>query len=285
MSEYVTCRLRCPVCATEFAADELHAPVQTGRESDFRPIFEGGDPLLTLVHACPKCRYSNYREGFEQEPGDDDELLEPYADDARALSRPSIDVPSGTDVEDLRRYVKSGELVDGLLRPGEEPFGHVRYRLAARVHEFLWDAESPGAAHLLLRAAWCARSDGALLVEREAQLDVLRRLEPRLDEAELAEHERLRLAYLVAELSRRVGDFGRALDLFAQVERDSGADDDDGLMYAMLARRQALLAQVKSTVNARIPDDWPGRGSAEDDELASLPSGDDDDDDDGGTLN
>lgn len=283
MAEFVTVKLRCPVCGIEFVADEVHGASPVGRETDFRLLFDGADPLLSHLHSCPGCRYSGYRCAFETEPSDEDELIEALEDDPKSLPRPHQPLPDDEDVVDLRRYVKSGELTDGLVEPGLEPFGSVRYLLAARIYEFLDEEEDPlGSAHFYLRSAWCARAAGDRLAEKKALREVLLKLNNVLESAALLDYEKLRLCYLAGEIARRAGDFGRAVDFFAQVEKEADLDEEEGALLAALARRQSLLALMKSDINATIPPDLKrarrktpeGGDDEEDDDVI--------DDDDGG---
>lgn len=286
MAEFVTVKMRCPLCGTEFAADEIHGAEPVARETDFRPVYEGPDPILSHMHACPRCHYAAYREGFDSEPTDEDELIEELDEDPKALVRPFVTVPDDDTADDLRRYARSGELAEGLVEEGREPFGAVRYLVAARAHEFVNDDEPLGAAHYLLRSAWSARATGDVAQEKRALREVLLRLSNVLENAEnLAEAERMRLSYLAGETARRAGDFGRAVDYFARVEKDADPDEDEGALLAALARRQALLAHVQSAVNAVIPPDVARRRRAPgedeiDDELLddSEPAAGDDDD-------
>lgn len=286
MREFVTVKLRCPVCDMEFAADEVHGASHLVRETDFRPVFEGPDPILSHMHSCPGCRYSAYRDGFATEPSDEDELIEPFDDDPKSLARPHGTVPDEEDAADLRRYIKSGELSQGLLDAGQDPFGAVRYLLASRVHEFFQDDEPLVAAHYYLRAAWCARAAADRGLEKRALREVLLRLSNVLESGQnVTDADRLRLAYLAGETARRAGDFGRAVDFFAQVEKEADVDEEEGALLAQLARRQNQLAVTKSDVNAVIPPDLPGRRKGEDPEDDGDDAVDDDDDDGESSLN
>ncbi len=287
MREFVTVKMRCPVCGLEFAADEVHGAAPVSHDTDFRPSFDGPDPVRTHMHSCPGCRYSAYRGGFDTEPSDEDELVEPFDDDERSLARPFVTVPDEFDAEDLRRYARSGELAAGLVEPGREPFGAMRYLLAARIHEFLREDEPLVAAHYLLRAAWCARAEGHGLVERAALREVLLRLSNVLERRDsLGAPALVRLLYLAGETARRTGDFGRAVDAFAQVEKEVDPDDAEISQLVALARRQGQLAAVQSDVNATLPADRPARradddGDEDDDPLDDVPLGLEDEDDDG----
>lgn len=286
MREFVSVKLRCPVCGIEFSADEVHGASPVARETDFRPLFEGSDPVLSHMHSCPGCRYSAYREGFETEPSDEDELVEPIDDDPRSLPRPFVSVPDERDAEDLRRYARSGELADGIVADGQDPFGARRYALAARVHEFIHDDEPLVAAHYYLRAAWSARAAGDRGYERESLREALLRLSNVLENRQgLTQAEQLRVLYLAGEVARRAGDFGRAIDYLAQVEAEADPDDLEGAQLAFLARRQSQFAVVKSDVNAVLPTEWPGRRRAGDDEDDDPDEEVFDDDDDDNSLN
>lgn len=284
MIEFVTCRLRCPVCSTEFSADEVHGARSVGCDTDFRPVFEGPSPLLSHIHTCPGCRYSGYREAFETEPSDEDELIEPVVEETASLPRPSFPPLDDADYEDLRRYTRSGELTEGLLGAGEEPFGATRYLLAARVHEFVHEDDPIGTAHYYLRAAWSARATGDHERELESQRLLLEHLSSALENEVESPTLLVRLEYLAAEVSRRVGDFAQAIDWFAQVEREADLDDEGMHALVALARRQTVLASTQSAVNAVIPSGLSGlTGFGVDRDDASYI--DDEDDEGTGTLN
>lgn len=283
MAEFVTCRLGCPLCGTEFSADEIHGAVAVGKDTDLRPHYEGPSPLLTHIHACPSCSYAGYRAAFETEVTDEDELVEPIEEDETSLPRGFVALPDDEDSAGLRDFARSGELGSGLVVEGAEPYGAVRYMLAARVHEFLHGNDPLGASHYWLRAAWGARATGDAALERTALGELLLRLSEALEGTALGESERVRVSYLTGEIARRAGDFGRAVELLATVERDADQDDDEGSLLATLARRQTLLAVAKSSVNATIPPDLLGRRRGHGDD--SDDGEDWVDDDGGGVLN
>ncbi len=291
MHEFVTVRLRCPVCDTEFAADEVHGGALRHREADFRPVFEGPEPLATHMHACPGCRYSAYRGGFETEPTDEDELVEVIDADERSLPRPHLEIPDEEDALDLRRWAASGELAEGLLEPGQEPVGAHRFLLAARIHEFLVDDEPLVAAHYFLRAAWCARASSDHATEMAALREVLLRLSHVVENDEPGDLDTQRLRYLAGEVARRSGDHGRALEFFSLVESAADTDDEEGAFFGSLARRQRLLSAIGSDVVVLLPDGRSRRVvgdegvEGEDDEDDPFASADDGDDDGEPTLN
>jgi len=283
LAQFVACRLRCPICATEFVADEIFGVLPSHRETDFRLVYDGPDPLHSHLHACPQCRYAAYREGFETHPTDEDELLDLVEDDPRSLPRPTTLIPDDEEIADLRRYIRSGEFTDGLVAAGRESFGAERYLLAARVHEFVAEEDPLGVAHFILRAAWCARGARDKVLERRSLKELAGRLHPLVENGQPSDSaDRIRLLYLAGEVARRTGDFARASDLFSMVEREADADEEEGAFLCSLARRQAMLTLIKSEVNAVIPPALPttrGHGHGDDEEESF------DEDDGGNSLN
>jgi len=251
--EYETLVLRCPLCNTEFTSEIPSVPEPEGRDTDLRPRYSAVDPLASLIHSCPSCHYTAFQEGYgvrrEIEVEEEELLLRPGD---RAPYR--FTLPEEEDLEDLRRYVRHGDLVRGVAE-GREPFGAERYVLGARIWEFLKEDEPYGAADYYLRGSWCARTTGARELEKRCQAETLQRFQHSLDHSLVAEVDKPRTVYLIAELSRRGGDFAKAVDLFSQLETNVDPDEEESVLFAQLARRQLTLAVVKSDINAAIAED------------------------------
>ncbi|MGI5865040.1 MAG: DUF2225 domain-containing protein [Myxococcales bacterium] len=256
--EFITLSLRCPVCNTAFNSEIPNPGAPVARDSDLRPKFAGPDPLPSLVHCCPSCRYSAYPCGFDSRVEEVDELLDSLS--RRPGDRPPTRMQSfeENDLDDLRRWIRRGSLTSDLAE-GREPYGAERYVLAARCHEYVKDDDPLELADYYLRAAWCARATGQPELERESQREAIARLEAALEDSTLAtESEKPRIFYLIGELSRRCGDFGKAVDLFSQLDGQNesvDADEDESVLFAALARRMLALAAVKSDVNAALPEE------------------------------
>jgi uncharacterized protein (DUF2225 family) len=253
--EYLTLVLRCPLCDTEFTSEIPSVPEPESRDTDLRPHYATVDPLPALIHSCPSCHYTAYQEGYgvrrEIEVEEEDLALSLRPGD-RAPHR--FAMPEDEDLEDLRRYVRHGDLVRGVAE-GREPFGAERYVLGARIWEFLKEDEPYGAADYYLRGSWCARSAGDRDLEKRCQADVLQRFQHALDHSLVPEADRPRTVYLIGELSRRGGDFAKAVDLFSQLEASVDPDEEESVLFAHLARRQLTLAEVMSDINATIAED------------------------------
>jgi hypothetical protein len=248
--EFVTRTLCCPLCDTLFTCDQPVVPMSTGRDSDLRPLFDGRDPLPSLVLCCPRCRYAAYAEGFiEQERPDEEQIG--FSIDVGDRPAPRSLVPLDDEADNLRRYVASSEYVEG-ISTGPEPFGPVRFFLAARCHEFRYD-DLEGAADFYLRGSWCARSLGLRDWECSCQREAATRLETALTKNLIKEPDRPRAVFLAAELRRRAGDFSQAVDGFERLKSLCDEDDEEGGQLAEVGRKLYALASVMSSVNA----EWP----------------------------
>jgi len=255
--EYRTLALRCPVCHAEINAEVPDSVSPHARETDLRPLFASLDPLPWFIHACPSCRYTAYREGYEGRRMDWDEVESQVPLKVGDRPPPGRFLPDELELDDLRRWLRRGELVRGVTE-GCEPFGAERYVLGARCYEFLRDSDGLGIADYYLRASWCARACGDPELERACQREAVNRLQGPQEAGRVPEPEKVRVLYLIAELSRRSGAFGQAVNAFSQLESMVDVDDAEGALFAHLAKRQLSLAVVKSDINAVIAEDEIG---------------------------
>lgn len=264
MTEFLSRTFRCPVCNTEFFW-EVPIDIQlVGEETDFRPVFEGPDPIVTDMVACPTCRYAGYAGAFEASPIEEDE--EP---DRTGVPPPiaPLGIPDEEDLDALRRWIRRGELREEAGIGLREPTPAERYVLAARCREFLVEDDPLPLADLVLRGAWAARSTGDAELERELLAEAAEHLDIALDEGKVPADQRGRMVYLAAELARRSGDFARAVDLFGQVDDFLDLDEEEDLRLHRLARRMESLASIQSAVNARMPTGEELEASSTADEL------------------
>jgi len=252
MTEFTGRTLHCPVCHTGFGVEVPLGTRPIAFETDFRPVFEGPDPLAADMAACPTCRYAGYLAAFESaQPEEDEEIDRPgVPPPVRPLGLPDDD-----DLDDLRRWIRRGELVADTELAGREPVPAERYVLAARVRDFLTQDDPLPVADLYLRGAWCARAAGDRELEHELLEESVEWFDAALDAGKVPTREKGRTIYLTAELARRSGDFALAVDLFGQVDANVDRDDEEGLRLHRLARRMESLATMQSAVAARMPSD------------------------------
>lgn len=252
MVEFLSRTLRCPICNTGFLVEVPVGVAPVATETDFRPVFTGPDPVAADIAACPRCRYAGYSIAFESEPAEEGE--EP--------DRPGVPPPveplalgEEDDLDDLRRWIRRGELVEGTDLANREPLAAERYLLAARCRDFLLGGEPLPLADLYLRGAWCARSAKRPDLERALLLEAVDQFDAALDEGKVPGPLKGRILYLTAELARRAGDFAHAVDLFGQVEGQVDLDEEEGLRLYRLSRRMESLASIQSAVPATMPSD------------------------------
>lgn len=251
--EYATLALRCPLCNTEFTSEIPLVDAPEGRDSDLRPRYPVVDPLPTLIHSCPHCQYTAYQDAYGvKAPEADEEDAQLSLPGDRPAQR--FPMPEDEDLEDLRRLIRHGDLVRGVAE-GREPYGAERYILGARIFEFLVDDDAYGAADYFLRGSWCARALQTPELERQCQREAIARFQHALDHSQVSESDRPRTTYLVAELSRRSGDFAKAVDLFSQLDANVDPEEDESVLFANLARKQLSLAVVKSEINATLSEE------------------------------
>jgi len=252
MTEFVGRTLHCPVCHTGFGVEVPVGIRPVGLESDFRPIFEGPDPLAAEAAACPSCRYAGYLFAFEGGRSEDEDEIEHAG--VPAPVRP-LGIPDDDDLDDLRRWIRRGELVADTDLGEREPLPAERYLLAARLRDFLTQEDPLPIADLYLRGAWCARAAGERELERDLLEEAVEAFDAALDEGKVPSMDKGRIIYLTAELARRSGDFALAVDLFGQVDAHVDRDEEEGLRLYRLARRMEALATMQSDVAARMPSD------------------------------
>jgi uncharacterized protein (DUF2225 family) len=251
--EYTTLALRCPVCGTQFTSELPDPGVVEGRDTDLRPRFRGPDLLPSLIHTCPSCLYTAYRRGYEGWREEGEEELELARAPGDRLP-PRLTLPEDEELEDLRRWIRRGDLKQGLAA-GREHFGAERYVLGARCYDYVREDDPVGSSDYHLRASWCARAEKNRELELGCQIEVVAKLLHGLEHSLIRDADKPRTLYLIGELSRRTGDFARAVDLFTQLETASESEEDEAALFGYLARRQFTLAVVKSDIEATLTED------------------------------
>ncbi|MBJ92879.1 MAG: hypothetical protein CMP23_00230 [Rickettsiales bacterium] len=210
--------LHCPLCATRFAGHSVLAGRASGPlSSDLRRYPEGPDPIPLQLNSCPECGYSGEVSAFEE-----------------FAPEPELEV--------AEEELSLAELVRSRLSPKAQE-AHADPALRYEQHAVLegWLGRGPlRQGDAWLRAAWmhddASRPQEALRCRDQALSHYRRGLDERrwLRRRE----DMVVVAYLVGELSRRLGREEAALRWYEQsIAWSSGLQHMQDLVE--LAERQA----------------------------------------------
>jgi uncharacterized protein (DUF2225 family) len=208
--------IACPVCELtfEFLRVRASAVRPERRDSDFRIAYSTVDPNWYAVVACPRCGYASYAEDF----GD----LRP--DELQRLRGAAPDRPGAPALSGERSVDDAVAAIELALRTNELRGGGARRR-----------------AGLLQRAAWLARGrrdeagEHALL---EQTLAAYREVYEQ--DTGLGADTAMRVAYLIGDLSARVGLIDDARSWLLNCTRMEGADQQTGLLRMARSRLEDL---------------------------------------------
>ncbi len=177
----------CPVCGEVFEDEVVASTNVTGLSTDLKPFTCGLPAYPFFVHTCPNCFFSGFGEDFERE----------------------IDVASADVIRvEMERWHRD-------LYPMEPEPQH-RYMLAAICAEIL-GAAPLHVADCYLRAVWCAVDRDMHDFAHELRVEAVRFYVLAFDDRRTPARERARVAYVVGELSRRLGREEDAARWFGRV--------------------------------------------------------------------
>lgn len=213
----------CPVCDAAFDYLRIRTrgvrPAQ--RDSDLRVAYMTIDPTWYALVACPKCAFASYRDDFDAVATDERERLAAATAERRARAPRALTGPRTR--EDAEAALELAMQSYALRRPNE------------RRH-----------AVLLHRRAWLARASG----DRDSEIEWLRRARDAYQDAyerdpDVSDEGALRAAYLIGDLTLRLGDplaAGRWLEVCVK----TGGGEQSGLVRMARDRlhdaREAALA-------------------------------------------
>lgn len=205
----------CPSCAAEVHAVVVTSTNAMGGESDLMPLTSGMHAVPLLVAAC-ECGYADYAGRF-----------------------------SSTTLTANQRHRLLESDLPHFFAPGRDIPGYRRYELAVRARAILGDGPFD-LANLMLRASWCVRIEGEARPESLALEEYYRRgaiglYRRAIAESELKPEDRATSLYLVAELSRLVGEFASAVRGFDLCLADGGIDEKFLRVVRELRRRAERL--------------------------------------------
>jgi uncharacterized protein (DUF2225 family) len=212
----------CPACGQRFTLTRVRpsaCPV-VKRETDFRVQCAGIDPNLYSVWVCPRCGYAASETTFEP--------LEP----------------------EERRRVQDA-LVERSLPPGVEgertPAGAIAAYEQALFLGPVRRLSPSNLAGLHLKLAWVYRSLGERARERKHLAAARELYRQAFDHEHLGRDGKMSettVAYLVGELSRRLGEYATAVTWFSRLVSDPRTKKEPQILN--LAREQWYLARQEA---------------------------------------
>lgn len=185
--------VQCPVSNTRFTALNVR-PEQVKvrvRESDFREVYAGPNPLWYLVYVCPECLYAAYPDDFPTVNPDEGRSILAGAAERHALA---ADAKLGGD-RDLAAATASLRIARDCYRErASNP-----QRLGGLLH----------------RIAWLAREAGDAAAEKSALAEAVESYAAALEQGSAGGGADLVLLYTIGEIHLRLGDPANAIKHFA----------------------------------------------------------------------
>ncbi|TAJ19712.1 MAG: DUF2225 domain-containing protein [Dehalococcoidia bacterium] len=215
----------CPICdsAFEYVRIRTRGVRPAHRDSDLRVSYNGVDPTWYAVVVCPQCSFASYRDDFDAvTPGEHDRLVATTAD-RRAISAKAM--TGARSAQDAEIALELAMRSYALRQPNER-------RQAVLLHRRAWLARA--ADDTVREMEWLERARDAYqsAYERDPEVD---------------EDSALRAAYLIGDLTLRLGD-PRAAGRWFEVCTKAGASEQSGLVRMARERlhdaREAAKAQA-----------------------------------------
>lgn len=215
----------CRVCSATFQYLRVRAGAvhPSGRDSDFHIVYRGADPTHYAIVVCPRCSYAAYHDDF-------------------------------SDLPDHERRALVAQQAQ------RDEFGHP-YLCATRSHEDVraslmladvsYQARTPNnrrRAGLLHRLAWIARETG----DTAAEVEMMRQARDAYRQAyerdgDLTDETAVRAAFLVAELSLRLGEAREGANWFLEITRMPAAKKQAGILRMARERLQDARDRLAQT--------------------------------------
>lgn len=192
----------CPACGARFSAliFRPHKDAPSERSTDFHQVYRPGsaNPYDYELWVCPNDLYAAL-------PGDFLDLTPAHAGKVTAAVDSVINVDFGGERPEFN--------VDRTLELREKALNLALAMYRER------QATSLRIAAMLHRLAWCARERGDSATEHRFMAEALASYRQGYEDTDGGAKEELRLQYLCAELSRRLGDVTEALRWCGQALR------------------------------------------------------------------
>lgn len=217
----------CPICdsAFEYVRIRTRGVRPAHRDSDLRVSYTSIDPTWYAVVVCPQCSFASYRDDFDQvASGERDRLAATTADRVAVSAKAMTGARTAQDAEialelAMRSYA--------LRQPNER-------RHAVLLHRRAWLARAAGDAVRELEWLERARDAYQSAYERDPEVD---------------EDSALRAAYLIGDLTLRLGD-PLAAGRWLEVCTKAGGSEQSGLVR--MARERLHDAREAAKTQADV---------------------------------
>lgn len=213
-------KVTCPVCTHEFEAFNYKNKTQAlkEKESDFHEVYEKFDPIMYDIYVCPSCFF--------------------------AATINEFDKLKARDMETLFNDKRSSDYNFSKNRDMEMALES--FNLAIHCKEITERPNEALLANLYIKKAWLYRDmedkDEEIKNLREAlQLYEKKYLTASNVSGALSENG---LAYLIAELSRRVGEYNKAQKYFGILINSQDAKKEK-YIYSLAKRQYEILKEEK----------------------------------------
>lgn len=215
----------CRVCSATFQYLRVRAGAvhPSGRDSDFHIVYRGADPTHYAIVVCPRCSFAAYQDDFGDMPDHERRGLIAQQPQRDALGHP---------------YLCATRT-------------HEDVRTALQLADLSYQARTPNnrrRAGLLHRLAWIAREVGDVSAEMEMMRqarDAYRQAYER--DSDLNDETAVRAAYLVAELSLRLGEAREGANWFLEITRMPAAKGQAGILRMARERLQDARDRLAQT--------------------------------------
>jgi uncharacterized protein (DUF2225 family) len=216
-----TKQMHCVLCEGRFAMQQIRdAAVEVAsRESDLHEIHRGPNPLHYQVAVCPSCFYASYLEDFDRVFAAEKTNIERALADVR-LKIAHVDLRGQRDERQARMSFELALVCYGQRRAPA-------HKLAGLYHRLAWLAREAGDA---------AQERGYLTYARGGYVASIEKGEatsPRQD---------ITITYLIADLSKRIGDYAEASKWVGQTM----AHSQYASAKAVAERAQALREELRA---------------------------------------
>jgi uncharacterized protein (DUF2225 family) len=207
--QLVARELTCPACESMF---NLYTPKSRAyqlvrRDADFCPYYEGINPLFYQVWVCPRCSFAAYKEHWK-----------PLSETERIGMR------------QLSSEAKEGLRFD-FAQPERTLFAAIlSFKLAYRCYARRMPSAYDHLAGLQLRLAWLCRIGNDRKREIQHMGAAMTHFAEAFDHGRKLAMSESKIAYLLGELNRRVGNGEAAVEWFMRAIK---ADPGKGEIYRM----------------------------------------------------